>query len=309
MERIPLRASVVSAGEDWNLAAAWHLRFAEARGLSPHSLRHYRETLDRFLPFAEVKQLRPCDVKAQEIREFLLTLAALSPATRNRYLRGLKAFFNSLVKEGFLPANPAAGLPMVREFRRVLPVLSPSQVQALLRAIPPSTWMGRRDYALCVLLLDCGARISEALGAGLADVDGAEGTLLVMGKGGKERRVPFGNLAKRSLAKWLAVRGEIPGQEALFVNRYGDRLGRERAHRLIAGYGKKAGIQGVRVSPHTFRYTFATMWLRNGGDLFTLQRILGHSSLEMVRRYAQQVVSDLQEKHRIYSPVDRLLRR
>jgi integrase/recombinase XerD len=308
MERIPVRASFQWAGEDWGLAAAWHLRCAEARGLSPHSLRHYREALDRFLPFAEARQLRPCDVTAQEIREFLLGLGALSGATRNRYLRGLKAFFNALVKEGFLPANPAVGLAMVRELRRVLPVLSSSQVQALLRAIPASTWKGRRDYALCVLLLDCGARISEALGANQRDLDWAEATLLVMGKGGKERRVPFGNLARRSLAKWLAVRGEIPGQEALFVNRCGQRLGREGAQRLIAGYGQKAGIQGVRVSPHTFRYTFATMWLRNGGDLFTLQRILGHSSLEMVRRYAQQVASDLQEKHRLFSPMDRLTR-
>ena len=168
---------------------------------------------------------------------------------------------------------------------------------------------GRRDYALCVLLVDTGLRVSEATGLNLGDVDWVESTVLVMGKGRKQRRVPFGGVAKRALVKWIEVRGEIPGQEALFITRTEDRLRRERAFCLIQHYGKKARIQGVRVSPHSLRYTFATMWLRSGGDLFTLQRILGHTSLEMVRRYAQQVVTDLQEKHRIHSPMDRLARR
>jgi len=292
--------------EDFDRAVSAFLRQAEARNLSPNTLDWYGRMLRPLVKFAE--GLSPAQISRTHLQEFLLSIP-FSAANKNAHLRAVRAFFGWLHREGYLLENPAAGLPMVKEFRRVLPVLSAAQAQALLRVIDTSTWTGRRDYALCVLLLDCGARISEVLGANVSDVDWAESTLLVMGKGGKQRRVPFGNLAKRALVKWLEARGEIPGQEALFVNRYGERLRREQAHKLIQGYGKKARITGVRVSPHSLRYTFACSWLRNGGDLLTLKRILGHSSWKMVEHYASQTASDLVAKHGLHSPIDRLLRR
>jgi integrase/recombinase XerD len=303
---LPIRLAPQLA-EDFGAAVTAYLRNAEARNLSPKTRQWYAEMLRPLVKFLE--GLTPAQVTRNHIQEYLHSLTNYSAPTRNAHLRAVKAFFGWLHKEEYLPTNPTARVPLVKEFSKVLPTFSEAQVQSLLRVIKTTTLVGRRDYALCVLLLDTGLRISEALGLGLRDVDWTESTALVMGKGRKQRQVPFGNIAKRALIKWLEVRGEIPGQERIFVTQRGDSLNRHRFCERLRLYARKARIEGLRVSPHTFRYTFATMWLRSGGDLFTLQRILGHTTLEMVRRYAQQVVTDLQEKHRQHSPMDRMARR
>jgi len=128
-----------------------------------------------------------------------------------------------------------------------------------------------------------------------------------MGKGSKERVVPFGDAARQALMAYVSKRGNIPGQGALFVTCYGDPLNRHEAYRLLSECGKRVGVSGVRCSPHTFRHTFAVMYLRNGGDAFTLQKLLGHSDLAMTRRYCELSQTDAVAKHRQCSPGDRFL--
>jgi len=287
---------------DFPSATASFLRACEVRNLSTRTLHFYSEYLQPWLIFAEKEGLTPRSTSPGHLQGFLLSLPAyLSPATKNAHLRAVKALFGWLVGEGWLEKNPVAGMKPQKERRTVLPVFSAEALAALLAQPDRKTFCGLRDYTLMVILADTGLRISEALGLRLGDVDLREGLLTVVGKGNKMRQVPIGQKAKRVLWRWIEARGDIPGQDLVFVNRRGEAWRFRQAERAIAQYGRKAKLRGVRVSPHTFRYTFATM--------FTLQRILGHSSLEMVRRYAQQVVSDLQEKHRIYSPVDRMMRR
>lgn len=132
------------------------------------------------------------------------------------------------------------------------------------------------------------------------------GVLKIMGKGAKEREVPFGSTAKQALWNYLLRRGDIPGQDLLFVSQHGLRLCRRMLDRSFARLGERAGIKGVRVSPHTPRHTFATQYIRNGGDAFSLQKILGHSTLDMVKVYVGLADQDVAVLHRKFSPMDHM---
>jgi integrase/recombinase XerD len=133
-----------------------------------------------------------------------------------------------------------------------------------------------------------------------------------MGKGGKERIVPFGHNTRSWLRTYMKRRNDLSDVEfenpdLLFVTEYGGSMTVFHMNHRLKLYGTKAGITGVRVSNHTFRHFAAITWLRNGGDLFALQRLLGHSSLDMVRRYANYNDSDITKQHEKYSPVDRMV--
>jgi len=141
------------------------------------------------------------------------------------------------------------------------------------------------------------------------DVNLAQRCLKVLGKGNKERIVPIGISVQRATAKYLTkyrTNPLYPLSDSLFLNRDGMPLTPNRIQSIIETYANRAGITGVRASPHTFRHTFAITYLRNGGDVFTLQRILGHETLDMVRNYVTLAQSDLQEAHLRCSPVDNL---
>lgn len=157
-----------------------------------------------------------------------------------------------------------------------------------------------------LLLLDTGLRISEAMNIRLKDIDRANSSVTVMGKGSKERTVHFGQTVRRALSQYLERRGDLE-TDYLFVTEYGDPMQQRMAQQQITRYGALAKIQGVRISPHTFRHTFAKNWIVNGGDVFSLQKMLGHTTMEMVRRYVNLANEDVGRAHRTYSPADRML--
>jgi integrase/recombinase XerD len=215
--------------------------------------------------------------------------------------------FRFLVREEVIEANPVAKVEKVRVPTKVIETFSPAQVEALLATCNGRSFNGARLRAVILTLLDCGLRVSELCGLSLEDVSWDERTLRVMGKGSKERLVPFGEATRQALMGYVSRRGEVPRQDALFVTCYGDPMSRRDAHRMLRRAGEKAELTGVRCSPHTFRHTCAVMYLRNGGDAFSLQRLLGHSSLEMTRRYAELAQTDVIDRHRACSPGDRFL--
>lgn len=160
-----------------------------------------------------------------------------------------------------------------------------------------------------LMLLDTGIRVSELAGLELGKVDLSAGFITVCGKGNKERQVPLGITMRTVLAKWLMMRNQITHADPyLFVARDGRQLKVRTIQDEITYYGEKAGIVGVRVSPHTFRHTFAKMWIMNGGDAFSLQKILGHTAMDMVRKYVNLATNDVAEQHRKFSPADRISR-
>jgi integrase/recombinase XerD len=165
------------------------------------------------------------------------------------------------------------------------------------------TW----DYIVVLTLLDCGLRAGELVNLTLKDLDLARRSLQVMGKGSREREVYFGRRLARVLREWLNRRTlQLPG-DALFSTRNGDPLNRHHLIKVLHRLRDEAKISGVRVSPHTLRHTFATSFIRNGGDPFALQRLLGHSHIETTLLYVHLVGTALREAHAKASPVDRLL--
>ena len=159
-------------------------------------------------------------------------------------------------------------------------------------------------------MFDCGARVSEICALTGRDLDRGSGALNILGKGSKRRVVYLGSTARRLMWRYMESerRGALP-DEPLFTATGGHTPGNPMTpsglFQLVQRLGRAAGIVGVRVSPHSLRHSFAIAYLRNGGSVLELQRLLGHESLEMVRRYVNLAQSDLQQAHRQASPADR----
>lgn len=233
----------------------------------------------------------------------------LSGHTVNGYLRALRAFWSWLADEGFIDENPFSALKIPKAPKKVMPTLSPEQLASLIETINISNPQGQRDCAVVLLLADTGLRVSELTHLKLDDVNLERRILKVWGKGAKERVVPFGVRVQRALLRYVNFHRPEPASPRInefFLTGSGDPLTRRRVQAIIKRYGQKAKIKGVRCSPHTLRHTAAVMWIRNGGDVFSLQQILGHSTMDILRTYVNLAQSDIQAAHRVYSPADNL---
>jgi site-specific recombinase XerD len=278
-----------------------------ARNLSPSTQTFYRVRLEAFVRYLQgrglelsLEQLAP-----SILRDFLAAeRQRVSAATAQHSYVALRALCRFLVREEVLTENPIEKVEKVRVPRKVIQTFTPVQIEALL-AQGGHEFNGARLRAIVLTLVDCGLRVSELCGLDHEHISWDERTLRVMGKGRRERVVPFGEVTRDALFAYLSKRGKLPTQQAVFVTCYGDRLNRHEAHRILSAAGRRAGLTGVRCSPHTFRHTCALMYLRNGGDAFTLQKLLGHSTLEMTRRYCEISETDTVQKHRLASPGDR----
>ena len=233
----------------------------------------------------------------------------LSKHTVNCYLRSIRAFWSWLIREGIVDASPFERVKVPGVPRKVVPTFSEAQLQALLAAIRTSTPEGFRDYTIILTLTDTALRISELTGLTMDDLWLDEGVLKVMGKGGKERLIPIGKQVQRLLWRYInqfRPTPVSPRSDFVFLTKDGRPLPRNRIQKRMAVYGERADLKGIRCSPHTLRHTAAVKFLRNGGDVFSLQRLLGHSSLEMTRHYCQLADIDVKRAHTTASPVDNL---
>jgi len=297
-----------------------------AEGKRPTTIRWYMGKLKIFLEYLQTQEL-PTDaakLTTTHLRAFLVHLRenvkadennpmkparkrGLSPKTIQGYARTLKAFFSWLAREGYITNNPAQLVKIPRAPQTIVETLSDSQIKRLLSIVDFKSPKGFRDYCIILVLLDTGVRLSELVNLQIKDLDLERGVFKVMGKGARERLVPFGAKVQTTLWKYLhKFRPEPlhPNIGNVFLRSDGRPLSCDQVYRLVRNYGREAGVDGVRCSPHTFRHTFAKKFLINGGDLFTLQKILGHSSLAVVRMYVELTSEDVQIQHRRYSPVD-----
>ena len=300
---------------------------AKAEGKSPKTISITATSIKKFIGFLKSHDycLDVTEIKTQEIREFILYLQQVktfahhpftSPQTKNLsghsiscYLRAIKAFWSWLVREEIILSNPFYKIRLPKPPKKIIPTFSNLQIRDLLRIIVTSQPLGFRNHTMILTLLDTGIRASELIGITINDINLEEGVIKVYGKGSKERIVPIGNRVQRAIWKYLhSYRPEPmnPLCTTLFLNRSGDPFMVNGLESVIEKLGRKAGIRGVRCSPHTFRHTFAVTYLRNGGDVFSLQRILGHSSLEVVRHYVNLAEADVKSSHRKYSPIDNM---
>jgi len=304
-----------------------YLMCCQTEGKSPKTIEWYGSNLKRLCSFLRCRSysLRVEEINMAEIREFIYHLqneavrwansryikdgSNLSPYSVQGYVRSIKAFWSWLTLEGYASQNVMHRLRLPKVPKKVVATFAPEQIDKLLRTLDAKTASGFRDRVIMLILLDTGIRLSELVGLRLEDVDSEQSCFLVRGKGDKERIVPFGAQVRRALWRYLShFRGNFDELKVheLFISETGIPLKPRAVQSMLRRLGERAGISGVRCSPHTFRHTFAKQYLMCGGDVFSLQRILGHSSLEVVKMYVNLASSDISIQHRKFSPVDNL---
>lgn len=296
----------------------------KTEGKSRHTVYFYESILNRFLWYAENHDFPhdPNEVNRFHIAEFLsyvqnepirwgdTSTSARRPAnqtTVRHYYRTLYTFFSWLVREGFANDNPASHIKTPTAGNKVIEALTTFEINSLFSACSGKTSLDVRNKAILSLFLDTGLRVSELANLNIDDIDMDSGAILVRhGKGNKQRVVHAGIKAQKILWKYITIHRKSESNR-LFINRSGDPLDTVGVKILIKRLGEKAG---VKVHPHKLRHTFAISYLRAGGDVFSLQYLLGHSTLQMTQRYLQSLnADDAINAHRKYSPLDNLIDR
>lgn len=264
--------------------------------------------LERTLNAQDVERLE--QIAPEHLRVHLAALRRKGHASETvfRTYGAIRCAFRFWKREGTLAENPMELIERPRRERTLIRPLSSEQAARLLEMPDARSSQGLRDRAMMALMLDSGLRVSEVLSVEASRIDWISCALTVMGKGRKERTVPFSARTGQILLEYARERTKRPTLDPqFFLGRTGKKLERTKVRKLVVHYGKAAAIEGVRVSPHTLRHTFAVLYVRNGGDTFSLQEILGHSTLEMTRRYVHLARRDVAEQHKKFSPMLSLL--
>ena len=283
---------------------AWPSRFlahlSSERRLSPHTDSNYKRDLQLFLKFCEKEGLQDWrDVDSQHVRMFAAAefRRGASARTIQRRLSALRSFFNYLIRESALSANPAAEVQAPKAKKRLPETIDVDQMARLLSFRTDET-LDVRDKAMMELFYSSGLRLSELVGLDVHAVDLADRTVRVIGKGQKSRIVPVGSHAVSAISRWLKERVAIAdvAESALFVGQSGGRLGPRTIQRRIATWAKRQGL-GVHVHPHMFRHSFATHLLESSQDLRGVQELLGHANISTTQVYTHL---DFQHLAKIY---------
>ncbi len=275
------------------------------RSLSPRTAEGYLSDLHQLAAWACDRSLAPSDLTREHVNAFLVHQQSLGKASRSLARMGssLRSLLTFLRMEGEGAVGPEAVVKAPRPPRRLPKTLSEGTVEALLAAPDTGTPLGIRDRAWLELLYASGLRVSELAELPALSVFLDQGFLKVMGKGRKERLIPFGDTAAAWLRAWLAVRpGFKPRADALFVGRHGEGLSRQQLWRLVKAYALKAGIPVARVSPHVMRHAFATHLLDHGADLRAVQAMLGHADISTTQIYTHVHRARLKELYERMHP-------
>jgi len=295
----------------------------QTSGRSSRTVEWYDSFLVRFYHFLNSNGL-PTSldlIEKQHVRAFIHYLQTdaktpycgktLSPFTIQGYVRSLKSFFSWLVREEYLKSNIMTSIPVPKAPSKIVNTFSSEQLKKLITICQASDNYSCRNLCIILFMLDSGIRVSELVNVNLGDVKMNEGFIKIrIAKGGKERLVPVGSVTLKVLWKYINQSRNKPLTDRidrLFLNSNGLPLTKNGIQQMLRRLGKKAGISGVRCSPHTLRHTFAKNYLLNGGDIFSLQSILGHSSLASVRIYLNLFATDLKKQHQRFSPVDNMV--
>jgi integrase/recombinase XerD len=262
------------------------------KGLSSNSIEAYLADVGKLRQYLELENMAvtPIELDHEQLRGFLVWISALglSARTQARILSGLKAFYRYLLLEDLLQKDPTALLEGPRLGRKLPEVLTVSEIDRMLDKIDLSKPEGRRNKAMLETLYSCGLRVSELVGLKLSGIFRAEGFIRIIGKGDKERLVPFSPRALKEIDMYMPDRNSLsiqPGHEDIvFLNRRGKMLTRNMVFILIKELAQAAGIKKT-VSPHTFRHSFATHLVEGGADLRAVQEMLGHESITTTEIY------------------------
>jgi len=287
---------------------------AQARRLSPRTLADYANTFRKLIKHLKGDP-RIASITVEQMRGFLAKQTGISKKTLLNMHIALSALWTWATAEGLVPHNILHDIPKPKPERRAIEPLTEADVHAILGSLAKSRTYSRpgkrecqhalgsseRNRAIILVLLDTGIRAIELCELNIANVDLQNKRMLVMGKGAKERVVPIAAATAQALWRYLSSRPKDSANSRVFVSSSGHSMDRDDLFKLLARIGRRAGV--VKVHPHRFRHTFAINFLRNGGNAYALQMVLGHSTMEMVRRYLALAQADVEAAHRQASPV------
>lgn len=290
------------------------IKRCKIRNLSEDTVKYYWQKLTLFRDLLEQQRIStdPTKMSLEIIQNniilYLMDNGNYKASSINALLRAVRAFYNYLYENGMIEHNPVRKLALVKAQKKVIETFSRDQLLRLFDQPNTATFTGFRDLTMLQLFVETGIRLREMSDLMVRDIRWEDAQILVKGKGAKDRLVPFQPKMRRQLRKYVTIRGDI-ACDHLFVNIDNHPLSRRQIQDRVRKYGRMANIKNVRCSPHTLRHTFAKLSVQNGADVFALQAVLGHESLDMVRNYVNLFSNEVADAHRKFSPLESLIKR
>ena len=268
----------------------YHLYLSLEKGLSPNSVQAYERDLAKLLRYLSEAGIAPEVANGEVLRDFVIEIAqeGVHERTQARIISGIKAFYHFMIYKNKITDDPTELLESPKIGLYLPDVLSVTEIDSIVQAIDLSQLLGQRNKAIIETLYGSGIRVSELIGLQLSKLYITDGYMLVEGKGSKQRLVPLSPMAIKQIELWMFERSHFPlkkgHEDYLFLNRRGARLTRAMIFEIVKNLADAAGIH-KKVSPHTFRHSFATHLLQNGANLRAIQQLLGHESITTTELY------------------------
>ncbi len=275
------------------------------KGNSDKTIKYYGYCVNPLIDFLG-KDFEIEEITILNLKQYVFSLQDKNIAsnTIKSYVKGIKAFVSWLYKENYIFEDLSAKLALPKAEKKVINVLTDNEIKKLFSVFNTKTFVGIRNYCICALMLDSGLRKNEVVRMQLSDLHIAENYVIVKGKGNKQRIVPLGLKSQKYLVKYMVMRPAFVMSKALFLTKNYEPIKQGTIDKEFKKL-KKVFLTR-RIYPHLLRHTFATRYLENGGNIYALQQILGHSSLDMVQKYVHLTQSKNAVYFTNFSPLDNI---
>ena len=295
----------------WNESISDYTHFLKIeRGLSSHTIQSYIRDIKKLVTFLDKKQIicSPIEINEDLIQEFIYEIAKeISPRSQARIISGLRSYFDYLIFENYRATNPTDLIETPKIGIKLPDTLSKEEIDSLISAVDLSKGDGERNRAMLETMYGCGLRVSELIDLKISDLFFDEGFIKIVGKGNKERFIPIHFSAQKYIILYMnEIRTQLKikkgFEDTLFLNRRGKSLSRQMIFMILKDLAIKIDLN-KKISPHTFRHSFATHLLKNGADLRAIQQMLGHESITTTEVYVHLDTSYLKEIVKKYHPI------
>lgn len=263
------------------------------RSLSDNSIQAYIRDINKLFQYLEIKKIEtdPTKINLKTLQEFIAWIyeSGLSPTSQARIISGIKAFYKYLILDDIITVNPSELLESPKTTRKLPDTLSIEEINKLIENIDLSKPEGTRNKAILETLYGCGLRVSELINLKISNIYFTDNFIKVKGKGNKERLVPLGFTAKKMISQYLEydrvkIKVDKDSSDILFLSKRGKAISRVMIFLIVKDLTERAGIK-KKISPHTFRHSFATHLIEGGADLRAVQEMLGHESITTTEIY------------------------